>query len=43
MNPRTGEVLKYEDGTPQWEKDEWSIPVEQWALLSDTDRLNLMA
>jgi len=39
---RFGEVLTYEDGTPQWEKDEYGIPVEQWELLSDTDRLRLI-
>jgi len=41
-NPRTGQVLTYEDGSPQWEKDEFGIPVEQWSLLSDGDRLNLI-
>lgn len=39
---RNGEVLTYDDGTPQWEKDEWGIPVEQWELLPDTDRLRLI-
>lgn len=37
-----GELLYYEDGTPQWEKDEFEVPVEDWGLLSDTDRENLL-
>lgn len=39
---RTGEYLVYEDGTPQWEKDEWGVPVEDWGMLSDRDRLSLL-
>lgn len=39
---QTGQVLTYEDGTPQWEKDEWGLPVEDWAGLRDSDRLNLI-
>jgi hypothetical protein len=38
----TGEYLVYEDGTPQWVKDEFGVPVEDWGLLADKDRLNLL-
>lgn len=38
----TGELLTYEDGTPRWEKDEFGVPVEDWGLLADRDRLNLL-
>jgi len=39
---KTGEYLVYEDGTPQWEKDEFGVPVEDWASLSDRDRNNIL-
>jgi hypothetical protein len=42
VNKATGELLVYEDGTPQWEKDEWDAPVEDWAMLGDNDRSNLL-
>jgi hypothetical protein len=42
FDEKTGAYLTYEDGTPQWEKDEWGAPVENWALLSDSDRSNLL-
>lgn len=38
----TGEFLTYEDGTPQWEKDEYGDVIEDWGMLSDTARDNLL-
>lgn len=38
----TGAYLTYEDGTPQWERDEYGDVVEDWGLLSDTDRSALL-
>jgi hypothetical protein len=38
VSTRTGELLVYEDGTPQWEKDEYGVPVEDWTMLADRDR-----
>lgn len=38
----TGEYLVYEDGTPQWEKDEYGDVIEDWGLLSDTARDDLL-
>jgi hypothetical protein len=38
FDKQTGAYLTYEDGTPQWEKDEFGVPVEDWALLADPDR-----
>lgn len=42
LDRESGEYLTYEDGTPRWEKDEFGVPVEDWAILSDRDRLNLI-
>lgn len=42
FNKATGEYLTYEDGTPQWEKDEFGVPVEDWGMLADKDRLRLL-
>lgn len=42
FDQESGAYLTYEDGSPQWEKDEWGAPVEDWALLSDQDRLSLL-
>jgi hypothetical protein len=41
-DPVTGEFLTYPDGTPRWEKDELGVPVEDWALMPDRERLNLL-
>lgn len=40
--PGTGELLTYEDGSPQWERDEFGVPVEDWERLSDRDRRALL-
>jgi hypothetical protein len=37
-----GEYRAYSDGTPVWEKDELGVPVEDWGLISDRDRRNLL-
>jgi hypothetical protein len=42
VNTQTGELLTYEDGTPQWAKDEFGVPEEDWGRLSDRDRKALM-
>jgi hypothetical protein len=42
VNKQTGVLLTYEDGTPQWEKDEFGAPAEDYAMLSDADRSNLL-
>ncbi len=41
-NESTGEYLTYEDGTPVWVTDEWGVPVEDWGMLADRDRLSLL-
>src|SRR5579872_5075300 len=42
FDKKTGEYLSYEDGTPQWERDEYGDVIEEWGLLGDTDRENLL-
>lgn len=42
VDKHTGEFLAYPDGTPVWEKDELGIPVENWSLMNDTDRGDLL-
>lgn len=42
VDPGTGEILSYPDGSPQWETDEYGVPEEDWGLLEDRERSNLL-
>jgi hypothetical protein len=38
----TGQINAYEDGTPMWELDEWGEPAEDWGMLDDRTRSNIL-
>lgn len=41
VDQETGEALYNEDGSPQWEKDEFGVPAEDWsALTGDREMLD---
>ena len=42
VDRQTGAHLTYDDGTPQWERDEFGVPVEDWGMLQDKDRLDIL-
>ena len=42
VDQQTGVIKTYPDGTPMWEVDEWGDPAEDWSLLDDHTRDNLL-
>jgi hypothetical protein len=37
-----GEIKTYDDKSPMWEVDEWGDPAENWGLLDDQTRSNIL-
>lgn len=42
FDEKSGAYLTYDDGTPMWVTDEFGVPVEDWGMLADRDRENLL-
>lgn len=42
VDPGSGEIKAYSDGSPMWECDDRGIPVEDWGLLDNTVRSDLL-
>jgi hypothetical protein len=42
VDPSTGEIRAYPDGTPMWEADETGMPSENWGQLGDTERQGIL-